>query len=168
MAYEVRIDQKFFLWGSAIFDGGYELGCSADQDDAERIRALIEIDEDLAEQDFERPPQTDASGLMRVCYALRLPHPFSSFMRRHVLTSVEHLVAAMRSEPDVEVTFGHLSERNYVHLLGMLAKRTPRRGESCIVLNAQLHYTIYLSVHKPPMLIRVSGLPTDGNRPDAA
>lgn len=157
----IEKDKKFFLWNSVFLVGGYELGCSADEESAAHIRAFIEADEDLAEQDFDDPPQTTASedgvrSSVRLCYALRLPRSFDAYMMRYPVFTVAHLASAMCEQPDVETTFGHISDMNYLQLLGVIMKLSPKRGESCITLNRRHAHTIQLSAGKPIMLFRVS------------
>ena len=125
------------------------------------IRAFIEADEDLAEQDFDDPPQTSVSedgvrSSVRLCYALRLPRSFDAYMMRYPVFTVAHLASAMCEQPDVETTFGHISDMNYLQLLGVIMKLSPKRGESCITLNRRHAHTIQLSAGKPIMLFRVS------------
>jgi hypothetical protein len=166
-------DKKFLLWNSALLVGGYELGCSADEESAAYIRAFIEADEDLAEQDFDDPPQTTvaedgACSSVRLCYALRLPRSFDAYLMRYPVFTVAHLANAMCEQPDVETTFGHISEMNYIQLLGLIMKLSPKRGESCITLNRSHEHTIQLSAGKPIMLFRISRPCSDSTPPQAA
>lgn len=151
------VEKPYFVWDSILFQGGYEFGCSVENDAADRFRRLVEED-DVPLREEEAESMRTQDGDARFCTIIRVPRPLTPLVRRFPIMTTEALADAMLREDDVQVTFGRLGAPAYLQLLGTLELHEEPKGESCYVLTTPTG-RIVLCANRPPMLIRISALP---------